>query len=102
MANEPYHVYESVIFQDLNNAHAVYQENNLAEPISYSYPYGAANDWSETIMKNFGYTATFFTTPARLNIIETKEDLYGLQRLNRPYAMTTEDFFAQLETMERA
>lgn len=98
--DESYEDYKEFLLADLTKSHNFYIENDIDEPITYSYPYGALSDESEEIMKEFGYVATFKTDPAYLNIIETADDLYGLTRLNRPYGVSSEEFFAQLEMLD--
>ncbi|MFI3226739.1 MAG: polysaccharide deacetylase family protein [Clostridia bacterium] len=98
--DETFEDYQEFLLSDLTKSHNFYIENGISEPIIYAYPYGALDDDSELIMKEFGYLATFDTDPAYLNIISTTDDLYELARLNRPDGLSSEEFFAQLEMLD--
>lgn len=98
--NESVEEYKEIFFADLQKSDNFFIENNLKKPVTYSYPYGAFCEESEEVIKDYGYKSSFSTSPLVLNIINNSEDLYELNRVNRAYGLTSEEFFKNIEMLD--
>ncbi|MFI3114760.1 MAG: polysaccharide deacetylase family protein [Clostridia bacterium] len=99
-SNESYSNFYNFFTSDIAKTHEFYTENELSIPVVYAYPFGAYTDDNEKIIKEYGYLASFTTAPALVNVVENLQDLFELNRLNRPTGISTEEFFQKLEMMD--
>ncbi len=75
--------YRKIFFEDLLMAHrAIYNATGI-HPTAYTYPFGSISPESKTIIKCFGYKASFSCSSGYNYITRDPESLYMLRRFNR-------------------
>ena len=89
--------YRKMLREDLMTMQALMQKETGHTPVIFAYPYGFISQESVPVLREMGFVCTF-TCRAQWNRITQDPDcLYGLGRFNRDPALSSEDFFAQMD-----
>lgn len=88
--------YISALTADFRGFHKEFSEHLNIKPTILAYPYGIENSVLSDFAKSEGYTVTL-TCAQKVNNISRGGSLYELGRFNRPYRLSTEDFFEKLK-----
>lgn len=88
-------IYCNIIKNDLDKFNDLFVKLTGKQPIIFAYPYGIKNNLCDQILKNNGFTITL-TCREAVNKISPNGTLYDLGRFNRPYDITTPDFFDKI------
>lgn len=84
--------YEKMLTDDLTEFSNKMYENIGQKPQAFVYPFGAKSETTLNIIKKLGYQAVC-DCEEKLNIIESKDDLYAIHRFLRPNHMSSKEFF---------
>ncbi len=95
LSNESDSVYSKIFLNDLNKFNSIFFEITNTQSHIFAYPYGIRNDTALNLLKSQGYTVTL-TCRESVNIVKKGDDLYELGRFNRPYGISSENFFGKL------
>lgn len=95
MQGEDDQSYRSALSADLSKFLSVCAERGLPVVDSIAYPFGFWNQNTLQIVKDMGFRAAF-TCSETINTLTGKdtEELYHLNRFNRPHGVSSEAFFA--------
>ncbi len=96
MPYEDVSLYREVVGDDIDKLQDVLESNIGASPTCFAYPFGFYSDDSEALLKDLGFSVTL-SCEAGTNYILSPDDLYLLKRINRPYGISSTDFFAKFE-----
>lgn len=88
--------YQRLFWDDTKRAQDLFVEWDIPEPVCYTYPYGALNEESEQLLKQYGFAATLGCEEG-INVL-TKEDncLRRMKRYNRDGRKSTEVFWSEI------
>lgn len=82
--------YENMLYEDLNNVQTRCKENRITVPTAFAYPFGKISKEALPIIKKIGIKAVFCCWE-RVNILTGEsEELYHLNRFNRPHNTSAE------------
>ncbi len=95
MYGESEKAYTRLIREDFRLFHKLFPEIKEDKPQILAYPYGIYNDTLSHLAEDEGYTVTL-TCREFVNTLKKGEPLTELGRFNRPFSLTTEDFFRQI------
>lgn len=87
--------YADLIQEDLALFREQYRRLTGTDPDIMAYPYGIRNDILSEMVKNNNYSVTL-TCRETVNTITVGGDLYALGRFNRPYGISSENFFENI------
>lgn len=95
--NESLNDYSAFLKADVNKTQDKIAKITEAAPNTFTYPFGAFNDNTNTILKEIGFKATLSCTEG-MNVIKKgePESLYNLKRYLRPPDKSSKDFFTSL------
>ena len=88
--NETIDEYLSAIKQDFNKNHK-YITKYCKEPVTFAYPYGIYNKYTEQVLKDMGYKITL-TCNEGINYVTNEDSLRLLKRFNRDGKMSSMEF----------
>ena len=87
--------YRTVIEKDFEKFNTFYSDATSSATEIFAYPYGIRNDTLQNIITKQGFTVTL-TCRESVNILNKGSSLFELGRFNRPYKISTENFFAKM------
>ncbi len=87
--------YRAVIEKDFEKFNTFYSDATSSATEIFAYPYGIRNDTLQNIITKKGFTVTL-TCRESVNILNKGSSLFELGRFNRPYKISTENFFAKM------
>ncbi len=88
--------YRLALKADLTKLNNRMKEKLGITPTAFVYPYGAISKTSPEIIKELGFKASFDCSN-KINIISSKDDLYGLHRLIRLHGKSVRDILSDAE-----
>ncbi len=91
-SNESESEYTENILNDINKFNTLFFEITGKQPKIFAYPYGIRNDITLNLLKKQGYTVTL-TCREAVNALSKGSSLFELGRFNRPYGISSEQFF---------
>lgn len=83
-------VYKKAIMQDFSKNDKLIAKY-VKKPITFAYPYGIYNTYSEQVLQELGYKITL-TCNEGINYIQTEQDLRLLKRFNRDGKVSSAEF----------
>ncbi|MDO5549259.1 MAG: polysaccharide deacetylase family protein [Eubacteriales bacterium] len=93
-SGEALETYQTVFADDTQKAQAVFARLGIAEPVCYTYPYGACSEESEQLVKRCGFSASLGCEEGINRLIEgDPSQLFRMKRYNRDGRQTTADFW---------
>ena len=84
--------YEKILTEDLTTLSNKMYQNIGVKPQAFVYPFGAKSETSLNIIKKLGYKAAL-DCEEKLNLLNSKDDLYTIHRFLRPNNMSSKEFF---------
>ncbi len=87
--------YKEIIEADLKNFNELLFSITGKSTEIYAYPYGIRSDTALNIIKSRGYNVTL-TCREAVNYINRDSQMYELGRFNRPYGISSENFFEKI------
>lgn len=87
--------YCEILKSDIEKLQKLLYENCNITPTAFTYPFGAISDASVDVIKELGFKASF-TCLQKINILESEDDLYLLNRYLRTED-SSEKFFSSLD-----
>lgn len=96
LPGESYEDYRSLLISDLMKTQDYLSDNCSIAPTVFAYPYGIVSEPSLRIVKSCGFSASLGVEERPNYITADPECLYRLNRYNRPYGMSTEEFMKKL------
>ena len=88
--------YKSIITADICETQNLISNNVGVTPIAFAYPFGKISKDALPILKELGFTAVF-TCYEKMNILTGEpEQLYHLNRVNRPHGKSVEKILTDL------
>lgn len=89
--------YRKAITEDLTQLQNRAQEMLGVQPVAFAYPFGQISKETLPILKEIGFKAVFCCWE-KVNVLTgDSEELYHLNRFNRPHNTSTKSFFASIE-----
>ncbi|MDR1674751.1 MAG: polysaccharide deacetylase family protein [Oscillospiraceae bacterium] len=88
--------YEQALTEDIGKLQSSLKENAGVSSVIFTYPFGTVSRESTDILKEIGFKATFNCYEKPNRITKDEDCLFGLNRYNRPYSVSTEDFMNKL------
>jgi peptidoglycan/xylan/chitin deacetylase (PgdA/CDA1 family) len=85
--------FETSLCNDVLKLQELIFSNTGCLPITFAYPFGQSNAYTEEVMRNLGFLCTL-SCEEGINHIEKGGDLYYLKRYNRPHGPNSEAFFS--------
>lgn len=93
-SGEALETYQTVFADDTRKAQAVFARLGIAEPVCYTYPYGACSEESEQLVKRCGFSASLGCEEGINRLTEgDPSQLFRMKRYNRDGRQTTADFW---------
>lgn len=89
--------YKNIFYADTEKAQERFLEKTGFSPIIYTYPFGAASNESEEVIKEMGFKASLSCNEGINLITRDPNCLFMLKRYNRPSGINTSDFFAKIK-----
>lgn len=96
MRSESAAEYQSRLKADLGRANEKIAAATGKSPICMVYPFGAASAEARPVLDELGLRMSLSCTEGISRITRDPESLYMLKRNNRPYGISSENFFARL------
>ena len=92
--NETFEEYSSFVSADVVKLQNLITEKTGQKPTAFTYPWGINSDESKQVLKEIGFEAAFIVHD-KINYIDCKntEWLYQIGRINRPYGISSAEFF---------
>lgn len=87
--------YKKVITEDMEKFNELFIRLTGESPEIFAYPYGIRNDLLFETAKKRGFKVTL-TCRESINHLKEGDSLYELGRFNRPYGISSEDFFGNI------
>ncbi|MBO5896543.1 MAG: polysaccharide deacetylase family protein [Clostridia bacterium] len=87
--------YRQLITEDLERFNELFARLTGSTPHIFAYPYGIRSSLCDEIIKERGFTITL-TCREAVNRLSPGGALFDLGRFNRPYGISTEDFFDKI------
>jgi len=87
--------YEAALKKDLMLLQERLRDKVGIEPTAVAYPFGSYSKSSGQVLRNLGFKAAF-TCNEKINILTRDSDLLWLGRFNRPYGISSQEFFAKI------
>lgn len=88
--------YQETFLSDTRRAQELFVSLEIPEPVCYTYPYGACNDETDALVKQYGFVATLSCEEGVAHITRDSACLTGIRRCNRDGCMTSEQFWSGL------
>ncbi|MCI6925908.1 MAG: polysaccharide deacetylase family protein [Butyricicoccus porcorum] len=88
--------YQETFLSDTRRAQELFVSLEISEPVCYTYPYGACNDETDALVKQYGFVATLSCEEGVAHITRDPACLTGICRCNRDGCMTSEQFWSGL------
>ena len=88
--------YKSVIISDLTEAQNLIKDNVGITPIAFAYPFGKIPKDALPILKELGFVAVFSCYEKANILTGDPEQLYHLNRVNRPHGKSAEKILTAL------
>ena len=90
---EDFHHYKEMLIRDVMRAQDLIKSGTGAEPVAFTYPFGAVNNESHEIIKELGFKVTYGCEEGRNVITSDPQSLHRLKRYNRSGLESREKFF---------
>ena len=87
--------YSDIIWEDISLFQSQFSRLTGANCHIMAYPYGIRNEYLSDLLKNNGFSVTL-TCRESVNTLSVGGDLYELGRFNRPYGISSENFFKNI------
>lgn len=94
---ESLEAYEAALREDIGQFQQRILEQTGTAPVTFTFPFGFADEDSIGILKGLGFKA-ILTTEEKINETSKKDWIYDLGRFNRPHGVDTEEFFKGILT----
>lgn len=94
-SGESREAYAAVFAEDIIKLNNLLIDNSVNLSPVYTYPFGAYCAESETVIKTLGFSVSL-TCEEGINTIKKDSGLYLLKRFNRPYGLSSEEFFKDI------
>ncbi|MBQ7901729.1 MAG: polysaccharide deacetylase family protein [Clostridia bacterium] len=89
--------YTDRLYADLKKAHDLIVTNTGKTPQCMVFPFGMVSNGAGDVVKKLGYKMSLSCTEGISYINQDKNCLYMLKRNNRPYGISSKEFFEEIE-----
>ena len=89
--------YQQALFEDLNSLQTKIAQKLSVTPTAFAYPFGKIEKKALSIIKKVGLKAVFCCWEKTNYLTGNSEELYHLNRFNRPAEISTKTFFSKLQ-----
>lgn len=96
MSGESREQYEQTFVGDTQKAQQLFASLGIAQPVCYTYPYGALNSESEALVEQCGFSASLSCEEGIVCIVRDPACLRRIKRCNRDGRMSSEQFWSSL------
>lgn len=88
--------YKKMLTEDLTKTQNLLKENAGITPIAFAYPFGKSSKCSLDCIKEMGFTFVFCCWEKKNILTGEKEELFHLNRFNRPHGKSAEKILSSL------
>lgn len=96
MSGESREQYEQIFVSDTQKTQQLFASLGIAQPVCYTYPYGALNSESEALVEQYGFSASLSCEEGIACIVRDPACLKRIKRCNRDGRMSSEQFWSSL------
>lgn len=97
MRGESTEHYANAVGKDISELQERVKEKLGFYPTAFAYPFGTISKEALPVLKNIGFKAVFCCWEKVNYLTGEREELYHLNRFNRPHGKTTAEFFKNIE-----
>ena len=97
LPGESRQMYKDRLYADLAKAHRMIAENTTYTPQCMVYPFGMVSKGATEVIQKLGYRMSLSCTEGISYITDDKDCLFMLKRNNRPYGISSEEFFGKIK-----
>lgn len=88
--------YQELFFQDTRQAQKLFASLGIAEPVCYTYPFGARNTQTDALVEQCGFSASLSCEEGIACIVRDPDCLKNIRRYNRDGRLNSEQFWQKL------
>lgn len=96
MSGESREQYEQIFVSDTQKTQQLFASLGIAQPVCYTYPYGALNSESEALVEQCGFSVSLSCEEGIACIVRDPACLRRIKRCNRDGRMSSEQFWSSL------
>lgn len=93
---ESQEAYKKLFLEDTQRAQQIFVSLEIAQPTCYTYPYGARNQETDTLVEECGFAASFGCEEGIQVIKRDRHSLTNMRRYNRDGRLSSEQFWKNL------
>ncbi len=99
--NESDEKYAEIISTDIKKAQMTIADNVYKTPAVFAYPFGAISKQALPVLKKIGFSAVFCCWEKENTLTGDKEELYHLNRFNRPHEKSAEKILSAAQSARK-